>query len=286
MKTKSKVVVTGSTGWIGQETVAALLADWTVVEFDVRAPEPLPNHQFICGSLTDQAALCRAFEGAECVIHLAAEPDDVPELDDFGEFPSDGDNFADKLVPSNVIGVYNVLKAAVRTKTRRVILTSSFQVIHGQFAETASKLGAETSYAPRYLYACTKVFSEVIGRVFAKQHGLEVLITRVGWCPRPGQEETIRKSVLPASRYMSRHDAGQFFAAALRSPSWPRTTDPDGTSFTYGIAQVTSLPPIGQEIYDLSEARHLGYEPDPAHDWQAWLRQQEWILSQQTQYGD
>jgi nucleoside-diphosphate-sugar epimerase len=273
---KPGVLVTGSTGRIGREVVAALLPDWTVKGFDRRTvdslgPEDLgprvEPHEFILGSLENQAAIGQALNQVECVVHLAAKADDDPLPDGDGRFRSDDDNFAAELGPANLMGAYNVLKAAVRAGTRRVVLVSSLQVIRGRRPDPAvplptdfAPLGADTPYAPRYLYACTKVFLEALGRVFAKERDLEVLVVRVGGCPRDQRgEDALQRDPWGPSEYLSGPDAGRFFAAALRHPFWPRTADADGRSFAYGIVQVTSKPPVGKVLYDLTAAKALGY---------------------------
>lgn len=257
-----RILVTGSSGRIGREVVRALRADrWHVVGFD-RAPPPgdLPD-EFVPGDLTDADTTARAVRGAGCVVHLAAAPDDDPLPEAIAGGPPDDDNFLSQLVPANLVGPVTVLKAAVRAGARRVILASSGQVVDGWLPDATARVGPETPPAPRYLYACTKVYLESLGRVFAKKYGLEVLSVRLGWCPRPGQEDAIRAFPLAPHVYLSGGDAGRFFAAAARAADWPRTTDPKGGPFPYGVAYATSRPPEGEEIYDLTAARQLGYEP-------------------------
>jgi|SRR5579883_1186396 len=257
-----RVLVTGSSGRIGREVVRALRAgNWAVVGFDQTPPPADPPDEFVRGDLTDSAALARAVAGAECVVHLAAAPDDVPLPEEITGGPPGEDNFLPELVPANLVGPVGLLKAAVRAGVRRVILASSGQVIDGWLADATARVTADTPAAPRYLYACTKVFLEAVGRVFAKKYGTEVLAVRLGWCPRAGQESAIRAYPLAPHVYLSGGDAGRFFAAAARAADWPRAADPKGGSFPYGVAYVTSLPPDGEEVYDLTVARRLGYEP-------------------------
>src|SRR4051812_25670259 len=105
MSTPQKVLVTGSAGRVGRAAVKGLLAGGHhVVGYD-RVPTPgLPADQSVVGSVTDADALKRAMAGVQCVIHLAATPDDAkfPR----GAPPDDGDNFLSELVPNNVVGAY------------------------------------------------------------------------------------------------------------------------------------------------------------------------------------
>jgi nucleoside-diphosphate-sugar epimerase len=257
-----RILVTGSSGRVGRDVVRSLAGDnWHVVGFDRAAPSADPPHEFVAGDVTDSDAVARAVRGAECVIHLAAAADDSPLPDTIGQAVPDDDNFLSHLVPANLVGPVVVLKTAVRAGVRRVILASSGQVIDGWLPDPDARVAADTPFAPRYLYACTKVYLEAVGRVFAKKYRLEVLAVRLGWCPRPGQEAAIRAYPLSPYVYLSGPDAGRFFAAAAQAPDWPRTTDPKGGTFAFGVAYATSRPAGGREVYDLSVARRLGYEP-------------------------
>lgn len=257
-----RILVTGSSGRIGQQAVRALQADgWHVIGLDRTAPPADRPDELILGELTDPDAVARAMQGTSCVVHLAAAPDDDPLPETIGSLPPEEDNFLTQLVPANLIGPVIVLKAAVRAGVPRIMLASSGQVIDGWLADETARVDATTWPAPRYLYACTKVYLEALGRVFAKKYQRQVLAVRLGWCPRPGQEAAIRAYPLAPFVYLSGPDAGRFVAAALRAAEWPRTVDPKGGAFTFGVVYATSRPPNGMEMYDLSAARRLGYEP-------------------------
>jgi hypothetical protein len=104
---------------------------------------------------------------------------------------------------------------------------------------------------PRYLYACTKVFLEALGQVYAREHGITVLAVRLGWCPRPGQEEELRQTEIGPDVYLSPSDAGRFFAATVTATNLP----------AYAVLYATSRP-IRKLRYDLTETtRLIGYVP-------------------------
>jgi nucleoside-diphosphate-sugar epimerase len=270
----NRILVTGSSGRVGRDAVRALKATgWHVIGLDRVTPpddSDLPN-ELVFGHADRPRIVADAVHGVDCVIHLAAAPDDDPLPESIDATLPDDDNFLSQLVPSNIVLPVTVLKAAVRAGVRRVILASSGQVIDGWLAGPTARVDEQTPFAPRYLYACTKVYLEALGRVFAKKYGLEVLAARLGWCPRPGQAAAVRAYPLAPYVYLSGTDAGRFFAAAAGSSYWPRTTDPKGGAFPFGVAYVTSRPPGGHEVYDLSAARRLGYEPDSTDTWDAWV---------------
>ena len=105
---------------------------------------------------------------------------------------------------------------------------------------------------PRYLYACTKVFLEAIGQVYAKEYGLTVLVVRLGWCPRDlGQVKEIESLPRFQDVFLSPGDVGRFFAAAAEAADLPRYSIDYATSrFTHKLH------------YALSETKRLlNWEP-------------------------
>jgi nucleoside-diphosphate-sugar epimerase len=184
------------------------------------------------------------------IIHLAATPDDArfPR----GGPPDDGDNFLSELVPNNVIGSYQVVEAARKLGVPRVVLASTGQVIAGHLWDGNFPVTPDSPPRPRYLYACTKVFLESLGQVYARQHGITVLAVRLGWCPRDaGQVAEIAAGELFQDVFLSPGDAGRFFAAAVEALTLPPFAVVYATSrFTHRLR------------YDLSETRRLlGWEP-------------------------
>jgi nucleoside-diphosphate-sugar epimerase len=251
MTTQKRILVTGSAGRIGRAAVAELTArGHTVVGFDIRPSPGLPPEQSVVGTLTDLGALRSAASGGSAIIHLAATPDDArfPR----GEPPDDGDNFVSELVPNNIIGPYQVLETARVLKIPRVILASTGQVTDGHERDGNIPVTTASPPRPRYLYACTKVFLEALGQVYARQHGIEILVVRLGWCPRDAaQVAEIKGDKRGQDVYLSAGDAGRFFAATVEVEKLPPYTLLYATScFTHILR------------YDLSASKEvLGWEP-------------------------
>lgn len=250
MSTPKRILVTGSAGRLGRAVVAELVRrGHAVVGFDRASTPGLPTERSIVAPLSDVGALREAARGADSVIHLAATPDDAqfPR----GTAPNDGDNFLSDLVPGNIVGPYSVMEAVRTLKIPRVILASTGQVIGGHLLSGNVPVTPESTYQPRYLYACTKVFLEALGQVYAREHGIEVLAVRLGWCPRPGQEEEFAQSSFGKDVYLSGGDAGRFFAAAVEAPKLP----------PYAVAYAASRY-VTTHMYDMASAKELlGWEP-------------------------
>jgi nucleoside-diphosphate-sugar epimerase len=231
------VLITGSAGRIGRAAVRELTSRGHVVRGFDRMPTPGLDDTRI-GDIADGKCIQDAMEGIQTLIHLAATPDDA--------------DFLTELLPNNVIGAYHVLEAARQAGVRRLILASSGQVVWGQRLNGPWPITTDVVPRPRYWYAATKVFLEAAGRAYADRHGLEVIVVRLGWCPRDAaQAHELAATPWAHDVYLSPADAGRFFACAVEAQS----------PISYAIVYASSRP-VRQDCYDLSIARNLlGYEP-------------------------
>jgi dihydroflavonol-4-reductase len=113
------VVITGAGGHIGANLVRALIGQnrptRCVVHVHSQAIQGL-NSEVVLGDVRDLDSLCRAFEGADVVYHLAAcislSMDDWPLLESV-----------------NVTGTRNVVEACRRTGVRRLVHFSSIHAL-------------------------------------------------------------------------------------------------------------------------------------------------------------
>jgi uronate dehydrogenase len=248
---KHRVLVTGSAGRLGRSAVAALTAQGhTVFGLDARPTPGLPTGHSLVASLADASVLQTVARDVDRILHLAATPDDAkfPR----GTSPNDGDNFLNDLVPNNIVGLYRVLEAARAAKVPRIVLASTGQVVDRSIDGSQIPFNSQSRYVPRYLYACTKVFLEAIGQVYAREHGIEVVTVRLGWCPRdPGQVAEIAANPDHQDVYLSPKDAGRFFVSAIEATKLAK----------YNLVYATSHP-LHRVIYDLTETTQLlGFRP-------------------------
>jgi len=237
MSTPVRVLVTGSSGRVGRAAVAELLRrGHTVRGFDLTPTRGLAD--CVIGTLADRPALDRAMENVECVIHLAATPDD--------------DDFLASLLPNNIVGLFHTMEAARLAGVRRMVLASSGQVSWWQQFTGPIPVRPEDPVSPKAWYAATKMFMESIGRTFVEMHGMSVIIARLGWCPRtPEQVAEIAASEHFRDVYFSPGDVGRFFACAVEAPESVRH------AVVYGVSRA-----LVQAKFDLSSAEKLlGYVP-------------------------
>ena len=229
------VLVTGSAGRVGQAASEELLARGHKVRaFDLRRSPGVEDA--VVGDLSDRLQLSKAMAGIEAVVHLAATPEE--------------DSFLSRLVPNNIVGLYNVLESAREARVRRIILASSGQVVMGH--EGPWPITAEMPLSPRNWYGSAKVLAEAAGQVYAHVHGLSVIVARLGWCPRDKKHaEELSQSEFGKDVYFSPKDAGRFFACAVEA----------ATNIKYSVVFATSKP-LKKARYDIARARDLlGYEP-------------------------
>ena len=233
----TRILLTGSSGRIGRAVAAELVSRGHHVRgFDL---VPTPGlDDMVIGTLTDRAALDRATVGCDTLIHLAATPDD--------------DDFVEKILPNNLLGVYYVIESAQQAGIRRLILASSGQVVWHERMRSTTAIRVDTQPTPKYWYAAGKMFLEGAGRAFAENFGLSVLAVRLGWCPRTREQvEEIAACDWAQDVYLSPDDAGRFFAHAVEA------AEPTG----YAVVYATSRP-VHWSRYDLEPTvRITGFEP-------------------------
>ena len=200
--TPKRVLVTGSAGAVGNAVCVALAErGHTVRGADIR---PTPNvADVITGDLADKATVYRAVEGMDTVIHLAA-------------YVNNGE-LVETLLGPNVLSPYYICEASRELGVKRLVLTSSVQVIEG-FGRTGRTIGVDEGMRPRNLYALTKAWGEVMGEMYANCYDLSVINVRIGWLPRNQQQaDAIARSEYAKNIYLSYADAQRFFVRCVES---------------------------------------------------------------------
>lgn len=233
-----RVLVTGSTGAIGQPVCEHLLTRGHYVRGFARRPTP-GLQDFIEGDLNDRDKVYQAVEGMDTIIHLGAYPN-----------PAD---FMDVLLQPNVVGCYYICEAAKDLGVKRLVLASTLQTVSGH-TDLGHPITVEDGPKPVNHYALTKVWNEIMGDMYARVHNLSVISVRIGWLPRNrGEAERLVQSKMGKNVFFSHDDAKRFHERCVESPN-----PAPGQS----VILFATSKPVDKPRLDLELAREvIGYEP-------------------------
>lgn len=170
MSSPKNVLVTGGAGFVGATLVRRLLgAGHSVRSFDNYVTGD-PSHlagldiELVEGDIRDAPALDKALVGQEAVVHLAAAGSVVDSVrDPVGNFES------------NVVGTFQVLDAARRAGTERVVQASTGGALIGAAAPPVNERSLPKPISP---YGASKLAGEGYAHAFAKAFGLRTVALR------------------------------------------------------------------------------------------------------------
>jgi len=189
-----RVLVTGATGMVGTMLRAGLRPRWQHLRLLVRKPVPdlAPNEELAMGQIDDRAAVARAMEGVDAVVHLAAAAYRI-DLETFFR--------------ANMRGTFDVFEAARLGGVKRIVFASSNHAF-GAWPIT-ERVTPEHKARPDSLYGVSKVFAEAMLQYYFDRHGIRSVSVRIGTCrPRPIDQRSL-------ATWLSPRDMTQLFERAL-----------------------------------------------------------------------
>ena len=168
-----KILVTGGAGFIGSHLVDRLVqtnaGQVTVLDNFSRGREEhlvrsRSKIEVVRGDIRDRTSLQNVMNGVDLVFHLAAQSNVLGAVKDL-----------DYSFETNVVGTFEVLRAADAAGVKRIIFSSSREV----YGEPTSLPVAETApIAPKNAYGISKATGEMYCRLFADR-GTEVIVLRL-----------------------------------------------------------------------------------------------------------
>ena len=244
------MLITGAAGNLGGKLRRHLEDRYTLRLLDL---DPAGDETITQADLSVWSdAWTREFEGADAIVHLAANP---------GPFLTWSD-----VIGPNVDGVIHVFAAAARANVPRVIYASSNHTMGG-YKDFPEPRRLTTSVPPRpgathpvegvrrdsAAYGSAKLFGERVGKCYAEIHGLSVIAVRIGWT----HEGENRPEVMPPGRddwfrlmWLSDRDFCRLMEKAIEADPSIRFAVVNGMSKNTGMR------------WDIDETRDLlGYEP-------------------------
>jgi len=248
-----RVVITGAAGLVGAVLTRGLGQSHEVTGVDRRRAGHVRSRPV---RMTSPRAVRRAFDGADVVVDLAADPD--PDLD------------WRTAHANNIRATWTALESAAAVGVRRVIFASSNHVTGGCEAEepyasvlagrrdgldtgSLPRIGAAHEARPDGAYAVGKICGEAAGRYFSDVHRLSVICLRLGSVTRDDRPREPRH----LSTLLTHRDLVQLVDRCIRAPDHVRF------AVLYGVSANT------WRIWDIGEAERLiGYAPyDDAERW-------------------
>ncbi|MDH3998250.1 MAG: NAD-dependent epimerase/dehydratase family protein [Desulfuromonadales bacterium] len=191
-----KVLVIGGAGFIGGFVVSELLkepikelviydnfARGKTVNIEKSLEDPRCSVFPYGGELREIDVLDQAFEGVDCVFHLAAMW--LLHCKDFPRTAFD----------VNIAGTFNVLEACVKHKVEKLIYSSSASV-YGDAVEVP--MTEEHPFLNKNFYGATKIAGEAMCTAYQDRYGLNVIGLRYMNVYGPGQDQhNIYSGVVP-----------------------------------------------------------------------------------------
>jgi nucleoside-diphosphate-sugar epimerase len=178
-----RVLVTGSSGHLGEGLVRVLSADG----HDVAGLDVLESpHTTIVGSIAERDLVRRSLQDVEAVVHAATL-----------HKPHVGSHGRQEFVDTNITGTLNLLEEAVAAGVARFVFTSTTSAFGRALVPPegapAAWITEDVAPVPRNVYGVTKAAAEDLCELVHRDHGLPCLILRTSrFFPEADDRDDVR----------------------------------------------------------------------------------------------
>ncbi|OII33127.1 nucleoside-diphosphate sugar epimerase [Curtobacterium sp. MMLR14_010] len=180
-----RVLVTGASGFLGRAVAGAVRDAGHEVRTFQRRPSGVDRVSDVLGTMTDAAAVGRAVDGVEAVVHLAAKVSLAGDPADFERV--------------NVEGTRTLLAAARAAGVSRFVFVSSPSVAHTGSSISGDGAAPASPAHARGDYARTKAAAELLA-LAADAPGFAVVAVRPHLVWGPGDTQLVGRIVDRAAR--------------------------------------------------------------------------------------
>lgn len=196
--TVRRVLITGGSGFVGLGITEALLsAGVAVVSFDRKPALPTTLDEFsrlpgrieiVEGDIRDAERLLAAAQDTDAVIHgSAVTPNDANEA-----------SSVDLTLAVNVGGTVNAIRAAARTRLRRMVFLGSASVYGAHTGATETLDEVRTTPSPHSVYAISKYAAERLAERLASHERISLRCVRLGSVFGPWEHSSGVRNTLSA----------------------------------------------------------------------------------------
>lgn len=147
---------------------------------------------------------------------------------------------------ANITGTYHVFEAARHAGVRRIVFASTHHVTG--FYPVGEEVDESSPPRPDTLYAASKAFGEMLGRLYHDKWGLEVVCLRLGACSGAPQNAHQMRT------WMSMQDCVDLIIRAVTNAV------PEGYAVAYGVSDNS------RRFWDMGGAHRLGFRPQDSAD--------------------
>lgn len=178
-----KVMVTGSSGHLGEALVRALInLGYSTVGLDI-LDSPFTSH---VGSIVDRSFVRSCMDGIDTLLHVATL-----------HKPHVATHSRQAFVDTNITGTLNLLEEAARAKVRSFVFTSTTSVFGDALVPPADAPAAwiteDVAAVPKNIYGVTKAAAEDLCQLFHRNQGLSCIVLRTSrFFPEPDDNEEVR----------------------------------------------------------------------------------------------